>query len=270
LIKRVGITGPSGFVGKILVNELIKAGYLVDGFTTNKFLLSLKKTNTLSYYPYEKLIENQNAEMFRNLDALIIAHGIAHTSHNTTLNEAYKVNYLDVTKITDAGYKNNLKKVIFISSVNSHASKIKNAASVQELSSNQNDYLMQLKGTAEAYLSETFQAPGKLIILKPSLMYGKGMKGSLKFLYTLSNCGLPLPFRGILARRSYFSVINFSKLVVICLGLRLKENVSLLAADDDALNVMELSKALNKSVFNSIFLRKQEYYREYFEVVRKA
>jgi hypothetical protein len=70
---------------------------------------------------------------------------------------------------------------------------------------------MQLKGAAVLYLSEMTQSLEKLIILTPSLTYGRVIKVFLKLLYTLSNCGLPSQLKGILTTRSYLAVINFIK-----------------------------------------------------------
>lgn len=72
--------------------------------------------------------------------------------------------------------------------------------------------------------------------------------------------GLSLPFYGTDRRRSKLSATNFSKLTVDCLRIDFTENVLLFAADDDALNVMEVLGTLNKVRIGQGFFCKSKCY----------
>ena len=105
---------------------------------------------------------------------------------------------------------------------------------------------MQLKALAEKKLNEIFGNSQNLIVLKPVLMYGKGMKGSLKTLQKLSNSKLPLPIKNIKTKRSYLSLNSFSMLVSMCIETEFLKNETFYVSDDDSVSLRDLVSVMRK------------------------
>jgi nucleoside-diphosphate-sugar epimerase len=84
----------------------------------------------------------------------------------------------------------------------------------------------------------------EVVIIRPPIVYGPNMRGSLKLLIRLFNLGLPLPFKGLTARRSFISVDNLSGLIFRCLDHPAAKNQIFLASDDQDISVEEFLSRL--------------------------
>ena len=234
---RIGITGACGFVGSNMIQELIKNNYDVIAYTTNSTKIKLKSEQNIIYKDYSRLFEDFEYNTLKMCDAFIIAHGVAHTNIKHEIQSAYKTNYLDVVRIASSCSQAGVKKLIFVSSAGAYS---------EADCSDDPINLMQLKSLAEKKLNEIFGGSQNLIVLKPVLMYGKGMKGSLKTLQKLSNSKLPLPIKNITTKRSYLSVKSFSMLVRICIETEVLKNETFYVSDDDSVSLGDLASVMRK------------------------
>lgn len=234
---RIGITGACGFVGSNVIRELTKHKYKVIAYTTNNTKIKLKSEQNIVYKDYSRLFEECEINTLKKCDAFIIAHGVAHTNIKDDIRSAYKTNYLDVVFIASLCMRSGVRKLIFISSAGANSEYDCPDDPVS---------LMQLKSLAEKKLNEIFTSSSNLIVLKPVLMYGKGMKGSLKTLQKLSNSKFPLPIKNIKTKRSYLSLNNFSMLVRMCMETEFLKNQTFYVSDDDSVSLRDLAFGMKK------------------------
>ena len=232
---RIGITGACGFVGSNLIRELTKNNYEVIAYTTNSKKIKLKSEQNIVYRDYSRLFEDCEYNTLKKCDAFIIAHGVAHTNIQDEIRSAYKTNYVDVIRLASLCSRVGVKKFIFVSSA---------GANSEYDCSDDPINLMQQKSLAEKKLNEIFANSQNLIVLKPVLMYGKGMKGSLRTLQKLSNSKLPLPIRNIRTKRSYLSLNSFSMLVRMCIETEFLKNETFYVSDDDSVSLRDLASAM--------------------------
>ena len=72
---------------------------------------------------------------------------------------------------------------------------------------------------AEVILREIcFRANMELVIVRPPLVYGPGVRANFRLLMRLVALGLPLPFRSLDNRRSLISVWNLTHFIEVCLN----------------------------------------------------
>jgi len=76
-------------------------------------------------------------------------------------------------------------------------------------------------------------AGGRLVVLRPPLVYGPGVKGNFRALLRLVDCGVPLPLASIANRRSLIFLDNLVDLIAVALNHERAQGVYLLRDDDE-------------------------------------
>jgi UDP-N-acetyl-alpha-D-quinovosamine dehydrogenase len=87
-----------------------------------------------------------------------------------------------------------------------------------------------------------------LVILRPPLVYGPGVKGNFRTLIGLAASGLPLPFAGLENRRSLIYLDNLVELLALACIHPAAVGCALLARDGVDLSIPELLLALGRGL----------------------
>ena len=177
-MSRCLVTGSSGFIGTILVNKLIMDGHDVTTLSrTNS-----KRVKSISF-DFRK--DNISKDIFKNIDIVYHLFAIAHdTSGKKINNDLYQKLNTDVTiDLANIAEQSGVKKFIFISSV-----KAGGKSSIQkcgdEIEQNIPEGVYGLtKRKAELELIELHnKSKIDVVIIRPALVYGPGLKGNLKLM----------------------------------------------------------------------------------------
>ncbi len=104
------------------------------------------------------------------------------------------------------------------------------------------------KSEAEQQLLELGEQTGmEIVIIRPPLVYGEGVKANFASLMKLVGKGLPLPFRLINKnKRSLVSVYNLVDLIQVCIEHPNAANKVFLASDDHDLSTAEMVALMAK------------------------
>ena len=87
----------------------------------------------------------------------------------------------------------------------------------------------------------------EIVIIRPPLVYGEGVKANFASLMRLVNKGFPLPFRSINKnKRSLVSVYNLVDLIKVCTGHPNAANQVFLVSDDHDLSTAEMVQLMAK------------------------
>ena len=218
------ITGDKGFVGKNLISYLRKKKFKI---------ITLKK----------KIRKKQDIDLKKKkIQTLIHCAGIAHT--NADKKKIYFNNY-DVTKILiNSINKKYLKKIIFFST-----SKIDQIQYYQGKNSSKNieDYYCDSKIKAENFIKEyCLRNKVNYSIIRPTLIYGSGVKGNLYKIAKIIKKGYPLPLMAFDTNKSYLSIKNLSSFVLRTLLDKKTNNKTFLISDKNPINLKKLISKLYK------------------------
>ncbi|WP_224703648.1 NAD-dependent epimerase/dehydratase family protein [Devosia aquimaris] len=105
------------------------------------------------------------------------------------------------------------------------------------------------KAEAEAALRALGQRTGmEIVIVRPVLVYGPGVKGNFLSLLRWVRKGIPLPLAAINNRRSLVSVTNLCDLLVACIINPAAAGHTFLAADGESLSTSGLLTAIGASM----------------------
>ena len=191
-MKRIFITGSSGFVGRNLMQFL------------EPFYTCLKHRR-------DGLIEIDH-------DIVIHLAGKAHDLRNiSNQEEYYQINTELTKKVFDAFLASDAKVFITLSSVKAVADEVKGELSEEQIA-NPITHYGKSKLLAEQYiLSKEIPEGKRVYILRPCMIYGPGNKGNLNLLYKIVSKGIPWPLGNFNNQRSFCCIDNlifiFSELI---------------------------------------------------------
>ncbi|NRB79280.1 MAG: SDR family oxidoreductase [Saccharospirillaceae bacterium] len=247
MIQRLLITGASGFLGSALSEQLIKnsipfvAVYRSDYVTPsikNKYIINTLDADT----------QWQNGLI--GISCVIHCAARAHIMNEVSIDpllEYRKVNTAGTLNLARQAAQAGVKRFIFISSikVNGESTTDHPAFTADDKRQPLDPYGMS-KSEAEQQLLVLANKTGMdVVIIRPPLVYGPGVKANFASLLNLTSKGLPLPFACINAnKRSMVSVYNLVDLIITCIDHPKAANQVFLVSDDDDLSTADMVKKL--------------------------
>ncbi|WP_394242555.1 UDP-glucose 4-epimerase family protein [Vibrio astriarenae] len=244
------VTGASGFVGSKLLERLD---------------LSLVKTlgrdlpdNFPRSQHFEKEIDSTTdySDALYKVDTIVHLAARVHVMEDAAEDplEAYReVNTYGTINLARQAVKAGVKRFVFISSikVNGESTSDEKPFSYNDAHSPE-DFYGQSKSEAELALFSLSKETGiEVVVIRPTLVYGPGVKANFASLMSLVQKGIPLPFGCISDnRRSLVSVRNLVDLIDTCLTHTNAANQVFLVSDDRDVSttgmVSEMASALER------------------------
>lgn len=227
------ITGSGGFVGQYL----------------NKTLFDQHDAINLSRELANELLNSESYAEAYYADTLIHLAGRAHVMNDTAedIYQAYAAVNIDYTlKVAELAKRLKIKRFIFLSSV-----KVNGETSVEPFTENDTpsplDAYGQTKLEAEIKLKEFCAAHQlELVIIRPPLIYGPGVKANFKQLIKLCLLPLPLPFAAVNNKRSFVSLDNLVDFIILCSWHPQAANQTFLISDGEDMSTAELVKIIRQ------------------------
>ncbi|EHI9274477.1 SDR family oxidoreductase [Vibrio vulnificus] len=238
------ITGANGFLGSRLIER-------IQGKDIN--LLDRGVDNKHRYYPFFQCEINSRDDY---VQALAGCNAVIHCAARVHIMDDKVENPLDLYREANTAGTINLakqaiaagvKKFIFISSikVNGESSQLGKPFTSNDVHASQDDYGLS-KSEAEFQLLDLAKDSGMdVVIIRPTLVYGPGVKANFAALMNLVSKGIPLPFGCITKnKRSLVSVDNLVDLIIICLDHPKAANQVFLVSDDHDVSTSEMVRQM--------------------------
>jgi UDP-N-acetyl-alpha-D-quinovosamine dehydrogenase len=212
---RILVTGASGFVGTALCREL-----LVRGHTVRATVRHLISPGAVPPELHQIVIPDIAAEFDRRAlveGVGIVVHlaAIAHRSRRIEA-EMRHVNCDAAVRLAEAA-AGLVGRFIFLSSVKVHGEDSGGGAYTEDDALNPEDSYGRSKLEAERALTETAARNGmELVMIRPPLVYGPGVKANFLRLLGWVDSELPLPFASVRNRRSLIYVGNLVDAIARC------------------------------------------------------
>lgn len=242
---KILITGYSGFVGDNLVKNL------KDDYELN--LLGRKSYVASNCFSYNLESEIFNSEMFSGVDLLVHLAARVHIMNDSSsdpLAEFRAVNTEGTLNLARQAARAGVKRFIFLSSikVNGESTSDRKAFTASDMRSPEEPY-GQSKSEAEEQLLALGKETGmEIVIIRPPLVYGEGVKANFASLMELVGKGFPLPFRAIKQnKRSLVSVYNLVDLIKVCIDHPKAANQVFLVSDDDDMSTARMVALMAKA-----------------------
>lgn len=234
------ITGASGFVGKSVIEKLQKVRVRV---LSRESKLDLKSTlHTI----IQSGLEDDLSQATVGVECVIHCAGISSVA-GITEEKIHNVNCELTLKLARQCINNNVKRFIFISSVKVCGENSGDIPFSVNTKCQPEDAYARSKLSAERGLISIARNTGmEVVIIRPTLVYGPGVKANFASLMNLVSKGFPLPF-GIINsnQRSLVSVTNLVDLIVTCIEHPKAKNQVFLVSDDHDVSTSEMVKQMS-------------------------
>jgi len=231
------LTGGSGFLGKALLRNSAFKEAIVLGRT---------RPSGCKNFTSRSLDASTNySDILFDIDVIVHAAARAHVMEeesSQSLNLYRDINTLATLNLAEQASAAGVKRFVFISSVKVLGEKtdkglrFKNSDPVNP----QDPYAIS-KAEAEVGLKRLAAKSGmEVVIIRPPLVYGEGVKGNFEKLLKLSSLEIPLPFKSIDNKRSFVAVENLVDLICTCMVHPRAKNEVFLISDNFDMSTPEL------------------------------
>ena len=246
------ITGGTGFIGKPLIKSLLK-----EKFDVVAVYRGDKKDQIESKFVGAIDSNTDWSGKLNGIDCIVHCAARVHGMNDTVEDplEAFRnVNVHGTLTFAKAAAKFGVKRFIFVSSikVNGESTTDRLPYKNSDVPSPEDPYGVS-KAEAEEGLKLIADETGmKVVIIRPPLVYGPGVKANFDAMLKLISKGVPLPFRCIKHnKRSMVYVENLINLIIECINNPNAANQTFLISDDDDLSTKAFVKGLSNGLGKS-------------------
>lgn len=249
MIKKVLITGGSGFIGRALFEELSR-GKFDTRLSTRKPTLGLTGVDGVVVTG-----DLDGSTVWDN--ALVGVHTVVHTAARVhvmnegevkdPLQEFRTVNTEGTQRLVEQAITAGVQRFIFISSIKVNGEETRPGApfTPETLPSPCDAYGIS-KLEAELKVIALSEAAGmEWVIVRPVMVYGPGVKGNFAQLLRVIDSGMPLPLAQVNNARSILSLRNLVSFLKACIEHPAAANQIFLASDGEDLSTSELIRRLS-------------------------
>lgn len=243
--KNILLTGATGFVGLVLLNKIEDSNLVVLGRKSPENYDGI-------FHQYEIDGDADFSTALDGIDAIVHCAARAHIMNDDALdplNEFRMVNVEGTLNLAKQAAAAGVKRFINISSIKVCGESTSDYKPFVVDDMAPSDHYGVSKMEAENALRELALETGmEVVIIRPPLVYGPGVKANFLNLLKLSATKLPLPFGSINNKRSMVYLDNLVDLIITCIDHPNAGNKIFLASDGDDLSLSRLLRLIRKSM----------------------
>jgi nucleoside-diphosphate-sugar epimerase len=240
------VSGATGFVGLRLCQKLLAEGWYVRG--------AVRSTASATKLPEgTDVIQigaiGPNTDWSGKLDGMdTVIHLAArvHIMKETTddpLSEFRYVNAAGTEHLARAAAKAGVRRLMYISTIKVNGERTKEIPFTEDDEPAPQDPYAISKWEAEQALQRISAETGlEIVVVRPPLVYGPGVKGNFLRLLKLVEKSIPLPLSMVRNRRSLIGLDNLVDVLVRCIERPEASGQTFLVADGEDLSTPELLK----------------------------
>lgn len=258
---RVLVTGANGFVGRSLVLRLAtRTG--CQPVAAVRTLPSCESVSPIDaavggavrYVALGDLTGKEfNPKLFDGVYAVVHCAARVHVMRNREMNPltAFRaVNVDGALQLAKQAASAGVKRFVFLSTIKVNGEMTAPGASFQacDAPAPEDAYGLSKLEAERGLLQLAAETGMEVVIIRPPLVYGAGVKGNFASMIRLIEKGIPLPLGAIHNRRSMVGIDNLTDLIIRCLEHPAAVNQVFLAGDGQDLSTTELIRALGMAM----------------------
>jgi UDP-glucose 4-epimerase len=244
---KILVTGATGFIGNKLCQALSMRGDAVVAVSRRQVAIDTNIT------VINKVLSKDTdwQDCLKDVDVVIHLAGRAHVMNDVSENpyQAYADINIDATKqLAEQAALFGVKRFIYLSSIKVNGERTKDVAFSETDSPQPEDDYGITKCEAEKVLNNiAIQTGMDVVIIRPPLVYGAGVKANFKSLIKLAQLNIPLPFGAIDNKRSLVFIENLIDFILLCTHHPNAANQTFLISDDDDVSTTRLIQYIKEA-----------------------
>lgn len=242
------VTGANGFVGKFLCAELKRRNFL---------LKAALRTSDNDFNNIEQVfVASINgatdwSAALKDIDVVIHLAARVHVMADFSadpLAEFRQVNVEGTRQLAVSAVRAGAKRFVYVSSIKANGEEADKPYTEFD-KPNPHDFYGISKWEAEQAVYQVSAETGlQVVIVRPPLVYGAGVKGNFAQMIKIISKGIPLPFASVKNLRSFIYVENLVDALILCATHPSAAGHTYLVSDGEDVSTPELLNKLGKAL----------------------
>lgn len=246
---RVLVTGANGFVGRAVCEKLLEQGYSVRGAV--RTLACPSGVESVKVADIDA--ETDWSKILSDVDVVIHLAARVHVMQDEAedpLAEFLRINKAGSEHLARCAAASGVKRMVYVSSIKVNGEKTQNGRRFSDRDSPapQDPYGIS-KWEAEQVLQNVACETGlEVVIVRPPLVYGAGVKGNFAQMLHAVRRGIPLPFGSVRNQRDLIYVGNLADALITCAMHPAAAGQTYLLSDNAPVSTPELLRKLAQAL----------------------
>lgn len=249
--KNLLVTGATGFVGRALCERMRDDDWcLRGGVRYGQHSASL--SDGVEWVSIESIGPHTDwTAALEGIDAVIHLSARVHVMNDTVsdpIAEFRSVNVAGTERLARMAAKSGVRRLVFLSSIKVNGEGAEKPYSEEDAPKPLDPYGVS-KWEAENILWRVAAETGlEVVIIRPPLVYGPGVKANFLRMLQSVRQGVPLPFAGISNRRSLIYLGNLIDVIITCVRHPAAAGQTFLVSDGDDVSTPELFRRTGEAL----------------------
>jgi len=256
-LNSVLITGVGGFIGRELCVKMLAEGLQVRGTFRSESDVSRLPESVEAVSIRSIDSDTKWNDTLEGIDTVVHLAARVHVMDDSSLDpltEYRKVNVEGTKCLAIAAAKAGIKRFIYISSIKVNGEGRASAYTEYDEEAPADPYGVS-KWEAEQELHKISDTTGiEVVILRPPLVYGPGVKANFMQLFKIVERRIPLPLLNIKNRRSFIYLGNLIDAIITCMTNPNAAGKTYLVSDGEDISTSELIRRIGAASGRRAFL----------------
>lgn len=249
-LQKVLVTGANGFVGQAVCGEAAARGFFVYGMTRS----SCDFRDGIENVVVGSIDDSTSWQGLLPVCQIVVhvaarVHVMADKVENP-LDEFRRVNVHGTLNLARQAAAVGVRRFVFISSikVNGETTRLGFPFFADEIPAPLDPYGISKMEAEQGLRDIAAQTGMEVVIIRPPLVYGPGVKANFQIMMRWLARGVPLPLGAIHNRRSMVALGNLVDLIVTCIDHPAAANQTFLVSDGEDLSTTQLLQRLGRAL----------------------
>jgi nucleoside-diphosphate-sugar epimerase len=238
------VTGSNGFIGRAMCNETLKTGFDVRAATRN----ILEDPDSTDFVVIDSITDKTDwRNALQDVTAVIHLAARVHVLRDTSSDpyeEFRAVNTDGTLNLARQAAQAGVRRFVFLSSIKVNGESTRKGVpfTASDDPSPDDAYAISKFEAEQGLMDLAATTTMEVVIIRPPLVYGPGVKANFQSMMNWLCKGIPLPLGAIHNKRSLVSLDNLVSLIITCLTHPRAANQVFLVSDGQDLSTTELLK----------------------------